>query len=400
MLPALGLLILLGAAPADSSPSCAADLAGLDGKLRADYAGYLLELRGDRLQKYTAMKAALEARARRTMGDSCSFVLHDFTEWFDDPHLFVFQNPVIDSAETLRREKSVAKRHVTEASARAYYRQHETHLDPIEGIWYDRGLRVAIVPDPSKSAGQLPWCSPPTHPRGRRAAYARPSRAEPMDRTTSISRRPTTLCRICMARSTGTCCCDCRPVSGARRFPFRAPTRAHSIQSTRIARRYIKYAERAFGADTSAFVRSLVSRLEAHPGELVPLRDPAAPAEKSDPRDWVVTSGPRAVGVLIDRGTVSAAEVLVVYALQSPRATVFGEPTAGALDYESVSIVSIAPGEHRWYVGYGTITRRADLPTGGMRGTGIRPQVPIDLAKVMDPVAFVDSALAAGRRSN
>lgn len=104
--------------------------------------------------------------------------------------------------------------------------------------------------------------------------------------------------------------------------------------------------------------------------------------------------------MLIDRGTVSAAEVLVVYALQSPRATVFGEPTAGALDYESVSIVSIAPGEHRWYVGYGTITRRADLPTGGMRGTGIRPQVPIDLAKVMDPVAFVDSALAAGRRSN
>src|SRR6185437_5262183 len=96
------------------------------------------------------------------------------------------------------------------------------------------------------------------------------------------------------------------------------------------------------------FVRSLVSRLEAHPGELVPLSDPASPPAPADPRDWVIASGPRAVGVLADRGTVSASEVLVVYALQSPRATVFGEPTAGALDYESASIVSLLPNEHRW----------------------------------------------------
>ncbi|HEV2180741.1 MAG TPA: hypothetical protein VGR59_10490, partial [Gemmatimonadaceae bacterium] len=65
MISALGLLLLLAAAPADSSPTCAADLSGLDSKLRADYAGYLLELHGERLRQYTSMKAALEARAKR-----------------------------------------------------------------------------------------------------------------------------------------------------------------------------------------------------------------------------------------------------------------------------------------------------------------------------------------------
>jgi C-terminal processing protease CtpA/Prc len=135
--------------------------------------------------------------------------------------------------------------------------------------------------------------------------------------------------------------------------------------------------------------------MRAHPGELVPLEDPATPPRAPDSRDWVVTTGPRAVGVLIDRGTVSASEVLVLAALRSTRATVFGEPTAGALDYQTASIISISPRESRWYLGYGTITRRADLPRNGMRGHGIPPEVAIDLRHVADPVGYVDRALAA-----
>jgi C-terminal processing protease CtpA/Prc len=156
----------------------------------------------------------------------------------------------------------------------------------------------------------------------------------------------------------------------------------------------IAYARRAFGAETTAFVRSLVGRMQSRPGELVPVYDPSAPATPADSRDWVVTSGPRAVGVITDRGTVSAAEVAVLYALQSPRATVFGEPTAGALDYESVSIVSLSPREPRWALGYGTITRTTELPRGGMRGKGIPPQVPLDLRRIADPVGYVDAALS------
>jgi C-terminal processing protease CtpA/Prc len=157
----------------------------------------------------------------------------------------------------------------------------------------------------------------------------------------------------------------------------------------------IAYVRRSFGPDTSAFVRSLVTRMQAHPGELVPLEDPPSPPGPPGSREWIA-SGPRAVGVIIDRGTVSASEVLVLTALRSPRATVFGEPTAGALDYQTASIVAISPRERRWYLGYGTITRRSDLPHNGIRGHGIPPQVPLDLRRISDPVAYVDRALTRG----
>ena len=159
----------------------------------------------------------------------------------------------------------------------------------------------------------------------------------------------------------------------------------------------IAYAQQAFGSDTTAFVRTLLARLRAAPGKLVPLKDPSAPPKPADPREWVVTSGPRAVGVLTDGGTVSAGEVLVEYALRSTRATVFGAATAGALDYQSVGVVRISPNEPRWFIGYPTITRSADLPTGGMRGRGIQPQVPLDLDHIQDPVAAVDAYLATKR---
>ena len=159
----------------------------------------------------------------------------------------------------------------------------------------------------------------------------------------------------------------------------------------------IAYAGQAFGSDTSAFVRTLFARLRAAPGRLVPLNDPSAPPKPTDPRDWVVTSGPRAVGVLTDGGTVSAGEVLVLYALRSKRATVFGAPTAGALDYQSINIVRLSPSEPRWLIGYPTITRSADLPAGGMRGRGIQPQVRLDLDHIQDPVGAVDAYLATKR---
>ena len=40
-------------------------------------------------------------------------------------------------------------------------------------------------------------------------------------------------------------------------------------------------------------------RLGTHPGELVAFADPASPPEPADSREWVVASGPRAVGVLL-----------------------------------------------------------------------------------------------------
>jgi len=152
----------------------------------------------------------------------------------------------------------------------------------------------------------------------------------------------------------------------------------------------IAYAKVAFGPDTTAFVRSLVSRMEASPGQFVPLD--TASTDDDDPAIPVI-NGPKRVGILIDRGTVSAAEVAVEFALRSTRATVFGEPTAGALDYEQVRIVPLHPDEKRWLIGYPTITRDVGLPKGGIRGKGLQPDVRVKWASVGDPIGYVIRAL-------
>src|SRR5262252_61345 len=122
MLHAAALAVVLLAAQTDSTPSCATTLALLERTMHLDYAGYTLELRGDRLKQFATMKAAMQERADRTHGDDCYFVLRDFVEWFDDPHLFVYQTMRVDTAESRRRAADVERRSVTEEGARAYYR--------------------------------------------------------------------------------------------------------------------------------------------------------------------------------------------------------------------------------------------------------------------------------------
>ncbi|HEX5004689.1 MAG TPA: S41 family peptidase [Gemmatimonadales bacterium] len=478
MLPALGLLLFLSPSPSDSTPTCSATLALLGEQVRANYAGFALELQGERLRQYSAMKAGVEQRAARTAGEGCFFVLRDFVGWFDDPHLFVFQSTRIDTAETRRRAASVERRGVTEEGARAYFARQGTRLDPIEGIWYDRGLRVAVLPDSGRGPGRfvavlLASDTTTWEPGAVRARIVRqPDGSYDIDLAGpnhAVRHLQGTIYRHVLLRmspgiwgkefpvpaaDSGTLdpVDPHRPVLYGRNgtLVFAIPShdgfrsvidsmvaahRADLASADRLiidlrgnegggsamtdalgpyvslktdrptpfpldkpmmlsSERQIAYARRAFGPESSAFVRGLVARMEAHPGELVPLNDPDAPASPPDPRDWVVESGPRAVGVLVDGGTVSAAEVVVLYALQSPRATVFGEPTAGALDYQSVNIVPLSPDERRWYLGYGTVTRAPGLPVGGMRGKGIAPQVPLDLATLSDPVGHVEAALS------
>src|SRR3954470_14775669 len=134
----------------EPSLSCAVDLSLLERTMHLDYAGYTMELRGQRLRDFAAMKARAQLRADSTRGDACYFVLRDFVEWFDDPPLFLYERAAIDSAETARRATTVERRPISESDARKYFRNRGSRLDPIEGIWYDRGLRVAIVPDSSR----------------------------------------------------------------------------------------------------------------------------------------------------------------------------------------------------------------------------------------------------------
>lgn len=99
------------------------------------------------------------------------------------------------------------------------------------------------------------------------------------------------------------------------------------------------------------------------------------------------------MAVLLDGGTVSAAEVTVLLAKRGGRAVIYGESTAGALDYQSTSFVRLAPDEERWLLLYPTITASAPLPVGGMRGIGIEPDVVVRWETLTDAIGHIGEQL-------
>lgn len=461
-------------------PGCRVSLDRLDQKLVADYAGFTLEIRGDRRTAYDAMLADLRTRATAadTLPDLCLGVLQRYIAWFDDPHLFLYQSARLDTAEAARRRAAVVVLPFDSLAFLARMGRSERGRDPIEGVWYDGRLRVAVLPDGDRRQGRFVavvmtpdtagWpvgavrarleritpghyrmdlslpnfarrrltgdlyrndllrTSPGTWGRALPVAALTPGQLDPVD-----PRRPTlrvhdgtvivampshdpsyrpvldslVAANLEPLHSAKALIIDLRGNEGGSAgssdalIPYvitdgqAAPPLLDQAAARMLSSPdQIAYAHRAFGPDTSPFVRGLIARMEAAPGALVPLYDPAAPPPDEGLPPAIV--GPRRVGVVIDRGTVSAAEVILLYAKQSARVTVYGEPTAGALDYQSTSIVPLAPDEHRWALGYPTITRNDRLPEGGMRGHGIAPDVHLDLARLKDPIAWVERDLA------
>lgn len=457
------------AAVAPPAPTCRLALDSLDAKLRTNYAGFLLEVRGARRVAYDSVVAARRREADGTAFAECFAVLDRYVRDFDDPHLFVFQNPSADSAAVARRRAAVRTVPLDEAAVRRDLDARAAALDPVEGIWYDGPVRVAVVRDPAVpgrfvasllAADGEAWPVGAVRGEFRRVADGRYA-ARLTDRAFGERQLEATLHRRVLLRlspglwgkaypvpeaergyldpvdvhrphvvvrdrsvvvtmpshdgaqmrlldglvddaarairSRGLLIIDLRGNEGGGSMTSRALHPYVASESTRAtpwdggapvmlsSPAQVAYAKRFMGTDSSPYVRSLVARLEARPGALVPLDEtpPAPRRERALDGDWRVV-------VLTDRGTVSASEVLVLLAKRSTRATVVGEPTAGALDYQSVQILGLGIGDRRWAFGYPTITAHADLPARGMRGTGITPDVPLVWATVPDAIAEME----------
>jgi hypothetical protein len=472
--------VIAAQAPAPSAdataPTCRQTLDSLDSRLRLNYAGFMLEVRGIRRAAYDSVLSARRRDADATALDECYPVLRSYIESFDDPHLFVYQNPVLDSTTARARAAAIRKTDVTEATARAYLARRSDALDPIEGIWYDGPTRYAVLADPESVPGRFMavlLAPDSTWPAGAvRGTFTRtgdgaydarlsspnfairqlPARLHKrvllrlspgmwgkevpvtsadtglLDETDAHRPRLSIRARSVLVsipshdpaytrlldslvaatmdeiRDRGLLIVDLRGNEGGASFMSRAldpliasaVRRATPYDSGRAVMlsspAQISYARRFTGSDTSAFVRSLVRRLEANPGALVTLWEGDEPARPDS-----VAEGDWRVAVLVDRGTVSASEVLVLKALRSTRATVFGEPTAGALDYQSTQVLSLRTGDRRWALGYPTITAHADLPNRGMRGKGIAPDVRVDWRAVGDPIAAIEQRMSNQR---
>jgi len=479
---ALGLSSVTIQAQAPSAAvSCVVTLDSLDARLRRNYAGFQLEVAIGRAAEH--QRALLSARQAAAAAGSatlaCTSALQRYVAFFDDPHLFVFQNTTVDTAANRERRETLQLDARSEAALRSDWTARAATLDPLEGIWRDGALRVAVTRQRPQSDTLVAIVLTPDTigwPVGAvRARFVRERegqyRAQLLNRHFGLQQLSATLHRRTILRFS--------PGTWGREYPLHAAdvavapeadprrprmtVRERSVViavpshdgpyqrvldslvasqraalastqliiidlrgnegggslTTRALHPYIVSAERRAtpfdsgsamilsspelidhvrrlaGAQPSPASQRLLARMQENPGKLVPAYDePQPPAFTPQP-----ISGDFKVAVLTDRGTVSAAEVTVLMALRSTRATVIGEPTAGALDYQSTAIVGLGTGDRRWALGYPTITAHADLPARGMRGKGIAPQVLLDWRTVDDAYATVERMLLSDSSS-
>ena len=136
--------------------------------------------------------------------------------------------------------------------------------------------------------------------------------------------------------------------------------------------------------------KGLVARMGAAPGRVVPLLDaPASPEALPSIGPGDVSKHPESVAILVDGAVVSAAEAALLQARPFSKVTVFGSPTGGTIDYQSVNVVDAARcGTYGFSLGYPIMAGSLRLPKGGYNAAGIPHDVTIQ-ASEMDPIHFI-----------
>ena len=84
---------------------------------------------------------------------------------------------------------------------------------------------------------------------------------------------------------------------------------------------------------------------------------------------------PEKVAICIDRNCASSTEQFLIFALQSPKVTLFGENTAGCIDFSN--LVPAQTPSKNWTIYY-PISRSKRIPLNQIDGHGIEPHVQMD----------------------
>ena len=151
MLSAALALCLLGVDARSTAPSrsasdcgCEADFEQLVEIVEESYVGYHLGVGTSNEAEYRRVKEAVRTKARSSSADDCVWVLREYVDWFGDGHLFIGESPTVSAAES-RRLAAGAARSTRSLDEIFEYLDASEALEPVEGIWFDGQMEIAIV---------------------------------------------------------------------------------------------------------------------------------------------------------------------------------------------------------------------------------------------------------------
>ncbi|MGD8496798.1 MAG: S41 family peptidase [Gemmatimonadales bacterium] len=131
-------------ASATPTCDCAALLDMTIRKVEDTYVAYRLEVTDENRPAYEARKEASRRKALEP-GADCLLVIREWIDGFDDPHLFLLENPSFDEAQLDSLARTAVRTEWTETSLRRAFEADPDALDPIEGFWYEESGRYGIV---------------------------------------------------------------------------------------------------------------------------------------------------------------------------------------------------------------------------------------------------------------
>jgi C-terminal processing protease CtpA/Prc len=98
---------------------------------------------------------------------------------------------------------------------------------------------------------------------------------------------------------------------------------------------------------------------------------------------------PTSIAILIDRNTASSAELFLLSAMQSTKVKVYGENSAGMLDYNNTQYFDIPCKNFNLVIPIGRSTR---LPENPIDNIGVKPNIRID-QKEKDKINYIIRAM-------
>lgn len=128
--------------------ACVTDFEVMNATAMSNYAAYPIEIQYKQDLEFAVMTDAARWRAdASTTTEECVTALRQYTNWFDDPHLFVSEFPRYTDEQIAVFQNEAERHSLTKVEAVAYLDTNRDSIDPIEGIWYDEIGDIAVIQD-------------------------------------------------------------------------------------------------------------------------------------------------------------------------------------------------------------------------------------------------------------